>query len=258
MKVKLQDKSRWDLAAFIELTANVRNADAKELMYSTVRGTRIRRYKVKPFALTLGGKSDSESERLRVASNVWWVLKDLDSGMEMKTVLGKIVWFRVWFYLVISGIVGFDGFKNSYQSWRQSKGAGYSGVIVENAAGEEVSCPLDIYVMSGLPSAKELRRKIDFDRSLGENPLKPFGKSRSLYEAIGARNMAKLKAVLESAIAEGGLDGLGGKDEIDGRYRYRGSRADLFRELSKRPDFHFTLSVFEKGISHFVKPKAAV
>lgn len=57
------------------------------------------------------------------------ILKNEIPTIKPETNLHKIIWYRIWFYLVLRGELSKDYFVENYTTWRKSKGLRYFEVL---------------------------------------------------------------------------------------------------------------------------------
>ena len=175
-----------------------------------------------------------------------------------RTKLHKIMWYRIWLYLVLRGVLNKDYFIEHYTDWRESKGSHYFEVLcfTENQVANQKSTPIDIFLLRGIPSKEEMDAQIELIAPLiSHQPIKKITK-KGIIEVIGRKNLGEIKLVIDKAVNSGKIAELRKSTRKNARHKYSGNRADLYRELVKKYGLKTKESIFTRGVSEFVETKA--
>lgn len=91
------------------------------------------------------------------------ILANEAPAIKPRTKLHRIIWYRIWLYLILRGVLNKDYFIEHYTGWRESKGSQYFEVlcITENEATNQKSTPIDIFLLCGIPSKEEIDTQIE-------------------------------------------------------------------------------------------------
>lgn len=197
-------------------------------------------------------------EDLEARRSVQKILANESPSINLKTSLHKIFWYRIWFYLVLRGVLNKGYFIEHYTSWRKSSGARYFEVLLSggNKTIGSKSIPIDVFLLGGFPSKDEIESKIELIEPLISRPLVKNNKKKSVVDIVGRHNLENIKIDVDKAVASGKIAGLAKSRGKDARHKYSGNRKDLYREISRKIGTQTKESMFIRGVSEFVETKA--
>lgn len=197
-------------------------------------------------------------EDLEARRNVQKILANEVPSINLKTSLHKIFWYRIWFCLVLRGVLNKGYFIEHYTSWRRLSGARYFEVLLSdgNKTIGSKSIPIDVFLLSGFPSKEEIESQIELIEPLISRPLVKNNKKKSVVDIVGRRNLENIKIAVDKAIASGKIAGLVKSIGKNARHKYSGNRKDLYREISRKIGAQTKESMFIRGVSEFVETKA--
>ena len=134
-------------------------------------------------------------EEFEVRRRVEEILANKAPSIKQQTSLHKIFWYRIWLFLVLQGVLKKDSFIEHYASWRENKGARYFEVLCsfENQATYQKSIPIDIFLLSGIPSKEEIEAQIELAEPLISRPLIKNKNKRSIEKIVGRKNLEDIK-----------------------------------------------------------------
>lgn len=208
--------------------------------------------------MTSNPRAILSKEEFEIRRRVEEILTHEAPSIKQQTSLHKIFWYRIWFFLVLQGVLKKDGFIEHYASWRENKGARYFEVLCsfENKAAHQKSIPIDIFLLSGIPSKEEIEAKIELAEPLISRPLIKNKNKRSLEKIVGRKNLEDIKTSIDKAVASGKIAGLVMTAERNSRHKYRGNRNELYRDIVKNIGLQTKESMFVRAVSEFVETKA--
>lgn len=197
-------------------------------------------------------------EEFEIRRRVEEVLTHEAPSIKQQTSLHKIFWYRIWFFLVLQGVLKKDGFTEHYASWRRNGGSRYFEVLCffENQAAYQQSIPIDIFLLSGIPSKEEIEAKIELAEPLISRPLIKNKNTRSIADIVGRKNLEDIKISIDKAVASGKIADLVKAAEKNSRHKYRGNRNELYRDIVKNIGLQTKESMFVRAVSLFVETKA--
>ena len=196
-------------------------------------------------------------EYFEIRRRVEEILANEDPSIKRQTSLHKIFWYRIWFFLVLQGALKKDYFIEHYASWRKSRGSRYFEVLCffENQAAYQESIPIDIFLLSGIPSKEEIEAKIELTEPLISRPIIKNKNKKSVVEIVGRNNLQDIKVAIDKAVASRKIAGLVKAVGKNSRHKYRGNRSELYRDILKYIGLQTKESIFVRGVSEFVETK---
>lgn len=208
--------------------------------------------------VTSNPKAIQSKEEFEIRRRVEEILNHEAPSIKQQTSLHKIFWYRIWFFLVLQGVLKKDGFIEHYASWRKNGGSKYFEVLCSfgNQAAYQKSIPIDIFLLGGIPSKEEIEAKIELTEPLISRPLIKNKNKKSIVERVGRKNVENIKMAIDKAVASGKIAGLVKAAEKNSRHKYRGSRIELYRDILKNIGLHTKESIFVRAVSEFVETKA--
>ena len=258
----LSSQKNWTYEFFIELISNSEEAETppkkhdigikkKEAPNSLAGLLGLQKMRSNPTSI----ESKGEPKTREIIEET---LANEAPAIKPKTKLHKIVWYRIWLYFVLRGVLDKDYFIEHFTNWRESKGSRYFEVLcfTEKQATNQKSTPIDIFLLCGIPSKEEMDTKIELIAPLiSHQPIKKTTK-KGIIEVIGRKNLGEIKIVIDKAINSGKIAELRKSTRKNTRHKYSGNRADLYREMVKIYGLKTKESIFTRGVSEFVETKA--
>lgn len=258
----LISQKNWTCEFFIELISNSEEPETpqkktdiyinkKEAPNNIAGLLGLQKIRSKPTAIESKGEPKTREIIEKTLANEAPAIKP-------RTKLHKIMWYRIWLYLVLRGVLNKYYFIEHYTSWRESKGSQYFEVLcfTENQAANQKSTPIDIFLLCGIPSKEEMDTQIELIAPLiSHQPIKKITK-KGIIEVIGRKNLGEIKLAIDKAINSGKIAELKKSTRKNTRHKYSGNRANLYRELVKKYGLKTKESIFTRGVSEFVETKA--
>ena len=208
--------------------------------------------------MTSNPRAIQSKEEFEIRRRVEEILTHEAPSIKQQTSLHKIFWYRIWLFLVLQGVLKKDSFIEHYASWRENKGARYFEVLCsfENKATYQKSIPIDIFLLSGIPSKEEIEAQIELAEPLISRPLIKNKNKRSIEKIVGRKNLGDIKISIDKAVTSGKIAGLVKAVEKNSRHKYRGNRNELYRDIVKNIGLQTKESMFVRAVSLFVETKA--
>lgn len=254
-------RTNWTYEFFLELISSYeKNATSPKNYEAEINKKRISNN----FAETWGfEKFDSKYDAIESEGDtkkrdvIEKILKNEIPTIKPETNLHKIIWYRIWFYLVLRGELSKDYFVENYTAWRKSKGLRYFEVLsfYKNRTASQNATPIDVFLLGGIPSKEILKSKIELIAPLISHPYKAKTK-KDTSKVIGKKNLEEIKLAIDKAIVSGKIAGLRKATGKEIRHKYSGNKNELYEKMVKSFRLKIKESIFNRGISEFVETKA--
>ena len=208
--------------------------------------------------MTSNPRAIQSKEEFEIRRRVEEILTHEAPSIKQQTSLHKIFWYRIWFFLVLQGVLKKDGFIEHYASWRRNGGSGYFEVLFffESQAAYQKSIPIDVFLLGGIPSKEEIEAQIELAEPLIARPLIKNKNKRSLEKIVGRKNLEDIVTSIDKAVASGKIAGLVKAVERNSRHKYSGNRNELYRDIVKHIGLQTKESMFVRAVSDFVETMA--
>lgn len=74
--------------------------------------------------------TEFNKNKSKIITEITEIIKEILPEIKPETSLHKIIWYRIWLYLILIGLLNCDEFLNRYTSWRKKKNSsGYFEVL---------------------------------------------------------------------------------------------------------------------------------